>query len=177
MIAGGVPFGLHHEVAAGSRSTKNRLHAVGLAKGCVMSRFAGFSSPHLLGFDEIERVLDRVTKSASDGYPPYNIERLRNDDGSLEMLRITLAVAGFRDDELEVTIENNQLAIKGRQIEDTKREFLHRGIAARQFQKCFVLAEGMEISGAVLENGLLSIDLVRNEPERIVRKIKITPKA
>lgn len=142
-----------------------------------MTRVAGFSSPLLLGFDEIERVLDRVTKSANDGYPPYNIERLRSDGGKVDKLRIILAVAGFGEDDLEITIEKNQLTIRGRQNEDKDREYLHRGIAARQFQRSFVLAEGMEVSGAELKNGLLAVDLVREEPERIVRKINISSKA
>jgi HSP20 family molecular chaperone IbpA len=142
-----------------------------------MSRTAGFSSPLLLGFDEIERLLDRVSKTTSDGYPPYNIERVRAHDDRPETLRITLAVAGFSENDLEITLEQNQLLIKGRQEEEPGREFLHRGIAARQFQRAFVLAEGMEIAGAVLENGLLSINLTRHEPERIVRKITISSKA
>jgi HSP20 family molecular chaperone IbpA len=146
-------------------------------KGRGMSRIAGFSSPLLLGFDEIERVLDRVSKHTSDGYPPYNIERIRAGDARPETLRITLAVAGFSQDDLEITLEQNQLMIKGRQKEEPDREFLHRGIAARQFQRAFVLAEGMEIAGAMLENGLLSINLIRHEPERIVRKITISSKA
>jgi HSP20 family molecular chaperone IbpA len=127
-----------------------------------------------LGFDEIERVLDRVTK-ASDGYPPYNIERLARDERNPERLRITLAVAGFTLDQLDVSIEENQLIIRGRQVEDKSRQFLHRGIAARQFQRTFVLADGMEVLGADLKNGLLSVDLVRPEPERFVRTISITP--
>lgn len=142
-----------------------------------MSRIAGFSSPLLLGFDEIERLLDRVSKTTNDGYPPYNIERMRPEGTRPETLRITLAVAGFSEDDLEITLEQNQLMIKGRQKEEPGREYLHRGIAARQFQKAFVLAEGMEIAGAVLENGLLSINLNRHEPERIVRKITISSKA
>lgn len=142
-----------------------------------MTRIAGFSSPMLLGFDEIERLLDRVSKSTNDGYPPFNIERIRADGARAEMLRITLAVAGFSQEDLEITLEQNQLMIKGRQKEEPDREFLHRGIAARQFQRAFVLAEGMEIAGAMLENGLLSINLIRHEPERIVRKITISSKA
>ena len=130
-------------------------------------------SPFLLGFDEVERALDRMAKSASDGYPPYNVERFGRTDSAPERLRITLAVAGFRQDELEVLIEENQLLIRGRQTEDKSREFLHRGIAARQFQRSFLLAEGMEVAGAHLAHGLLSIDLARPEPERIVRKIDI----
>jgi len=142
-----------------------------------MSRIAGFSSPLLLGFDEIERLLDRVSKTTSDGYPPYNIERIRQETDRPETLRITLAVAGFSEEDLEITLDQNQLTIRGRQHEESGREFLHRGIAARQFQRAFVLAEGMEIAGAVLENGLLSINLTRQEPERIVRRISISSKA
>jgi HSP20 family molecular chaperone IbpA len=138
-----------------------------------MSRVPSLSSPFLLGFDEIERVLDRVAK-ASDGYPPYNIERVAAADGNPERLRITLAVAGFTRDQLDVTIEESQLVIRGRQHDDKTRQYLHRGIAARQFQRTFVLAEGIEVLGADLKNGLLSIDLARPEPERLVRTISIT---
>lgn len=139
-----------------------------------MSRLTGFSSPFLLGFDEIERVLDRVSKAANDGYPPYNIERLIGSSDRGDTLRITLAVAGFTRDQLEVTLEEKQLVIRGRQTdEDRDRHFLHRGIAARQFQRAFVLAEGIEVIGAELKDGLLSIDLARPEPERIIRRIEI----
>ena len=139
-----------------------------------MSRFTGFSSPFLLGFDEIERVLDRVSKAANDGYPPYNIERIEAADGGREVLRITLAVAGFTRDQLDVTIEDSQLVIRGRQTDDDRnRQFLHRGIAARQFQRVFVLAEGIEVAGAELKDGLLAIDLARPEPERVIRRIDI----
>ena len=137
-----------------------------------MSRVPSLSSPFLLGFDEIERMLDRVTKGA-DGYPPYNVERLARDGQNPERLRITLAVAGFTRDQLEVSVEENQLVIRGRQQDDKSRQFLHRGIAARQFQRTFVLADGMEVLGADLKNGLLSIDLVRPQAERIVRTIAI----
>jgi HSP20 family molecular chaperone IbpA len=130
------------------------------------------SSPFLLGFDEIERVLDRVTKGA-DGYPPYNIERLARDQSHPERLRITLAVAGFTREQLDVTVEENQLVIRGKQQDDKSRHYLHRGIAARQFQRTFVLADGMEVMGADLKNGLLSIDLARPEPERVVKTIDI----
>src|SRR5437762_10133568 len=143
-----------------------------LREGFVMSRVPSLSSPFLLGFDEIERALDRVVKGA-DGYPPYNIERLPRDSNQPERLRITLAVAGFTRDQLEVTIEENQLLIRGRQQDDKTRQYIHRGIAARQFQRTFVLAEGMEVSGADLKNGLLSIDLVRPELERVVKSISI----
>ena len=135
-----------------------------------MSRVPPFSSPLMLGFETIEKSLERVAKN-SDGYPPYNIERLVTDD--TEVLRITLAVAGFAIDDLEISTEDSQLVIRGRQAEDEPREFLHRGIAARQFQKAFVLADGMRVLGAELKNGLLSIDLDRPQPEKLVRKIDI----
>jgi HSP20 family molecular chaperone IbpA len=138
-----------------------------------MSRVPSLSSPFLLGFDEIERALERVTKSA-DGYPPYNIERVAAEDVHPERLRITLAVAGFTRDQLDVTVEENQLVIRGRQHDDKTRQYLHRGIAARQFQRTFVLADGMEVLGADLDNGLLSIDLARPEPGRSVKTICIT---
>jgi HSP20 family molecular chaperone IbpA len=138
----------------------------------IMSRVSSLSSPFLLGFDEIERVLDRVGKAA-DGYPPYNIERLPQDGNTPDRLRITLAVAGFTRDQLDVTIEESQLVIRGRQQDDKSRQYMHRGIAARQFQRTFVLADGMEVLGADLKNGLLSIDLVRPQPERIVKSIAI----
>ena len=137
-----------------------------------MSRVPSLSSPFLLGFDEIERALDRVTKGA-DGYPPYNIERLARDAEYPERLRITLAVAGFTRDQLDVSIEESQLVIRGRQQDDKARQYLHRGIAARQFQRTFVLADGMEVLGADLKNGLLSIDLARPEPERVIKTIAI----
>lgn len=136
-----------------------------------MTRVLQFNSPFLLGFDELERLLDRAAK-ASDGYPPYNVEQLPAEKG--DALRITLAVAGFSREELSVTVENNQLVIRGRQEEDGARTYLHRGIAARQFQRSFVLADGMEASGARLENGLLTIDLLRPEPEQKLRRIEIS---
>ena len=138
-----------------------------------MSRVPSLSSPFLLGFEEIERVLDRVAKGA-DGYPPYNIERLARDGKDPDRLRITLAVAGFTRDQLDVSIEESQLVIRGRQQDDKSRQYLHRGIAARQFQRTFVLAEGMEVLGADLKNGLLSIDLFRPEPERVIKTIAIS---
>ena len=139
-----------------------------------MTRFTSFSNPLLLGFEELERVLDRATKKTNDGYPPYNIERVTDEAGSeRDILRITIAVAGFTQGDLDIDVEENQLTIRGKQVDDTDRIYLHRGIAARQFQRSFVLAEGMEVSGATLENGLLQIDLVRLQPERIVRKISI----
>jgi HSP20 family molecular chaperone IbpA len=138
-----------------------------------MSRIPSLSSPFLLGFDEIERALDRVVKGA-DGYPPYNIERLQREGNRPERLRITLAVAGFAADTLDVSVEENELAIRGRQADEDKgRVFLHRGIAARQFQRTFVLADGMEVAGAELKDGLLSIDLERPETARLPRRIEI----
>ncbi|MCZ4291189.1 Hsp20 family protein [Hoeflea alexandrii] len=140
-----------------------------------MSRMTPFSSPLLLGFDTMEKTLERIAKG-SEGYPPYNIERIRaSADGcKSERLRITLAVAGFCDEDLEVTTEENQLVIRGRQSDNDGREYLHRGIAARQFQRMFVLADGMQVVSAELKNGLLSVDLIRPEPERMVRKINIS---
>lgn len=129
-----------------------------------------FASPLFLGFDHLEQMLERASKTASDGYPPYNIEQVAPG-----ALRITLAVAGFTMDDLQITQEDNQLVIRGRQSEDLgNRVFLHRGIAARQFQRAFVLAEGIEVRGAWLDNGLLHIDLARPQPEARVRQIPIT---
>ena len=140
-----------------------------------MTRMTPFSSPLLLGFDTIEKTLERVAKSG-DGYPPYNIERLSGRNGAGERLRITLAVAGFAEADLEVTVEDNELTVRGRQNDEGEREFLHRGIAARQFQRVFVLADGMKVVEAELKNGLLAIDLDRPEAERLVRKINISVK-
>lgn len=135
-----------------------------------MTRMSVFSSPLLLGFDHIERVLDRVNKSSGEGYPPYNIEQTAE-----HALRITLAVAGFAEEDLSVTVEDNQLVIRGRNAEDTTdRVFLHRGIAARQFSRSFVLAEGIEVKNAGLDKGLLHIELQRPVPEPKVTEIKIT---
>lgn len=142
-------------------------------KGFGMSRQSPFGHPFLLGFDEIEQALDRLAKSSGDGYPPYNIERIGRTETEPDKLRIMIAVAGFTADQLDVTLEENQLVVRGRQADDRERQFLHRGIAARQFQRTFVLADGMEVTGADLSNGLLSIDLVRPEPARIVRRIGI----
>ena len=150
-----------------------------------MTRLSMLTSPLLLGFEEIERLIDRAGKSANDGYPPYNIERIArrdelgadssqsNSSCRPELLRISLAVAGFTRDQLEITVEDSQLVIRGRQQDDKSRDFLYRGIATRQFQRTFVLADGIEVRAADLSNGLLSIDLVRIEPERLVRRIDI----
>ena len=140
-----------------------------------MTRMTPFSSPLLLGFDAIEKTLERVAKNG-DGYPPYNIERLAGHNGSGDRLRITLAVAGFAEEDLEITIEDSELVVRGRQNDEAEREFLHRGIAARQFQRVFVLADGMRVGDAELKNGLLAIDLERPQPERLVRKINISVK-
>ncbi len=129
-----------------------------------------FTSPLFLGFDHLEQMLERASKTSSDGYPPYNIEQI-----SPTGLRITLAVAGFTMDDLQITQEDNQLVIRGRQTDDSQgRIFLHRGIAARQFQRSFVLAEGIEVKGAWLDNGLLHIDLAKPQPEVRVKTIPIT---
>ncbi|WP_439611097.1 Hsp20 family protein [Reyranella sp.] len=132
-----------------------------------MSRVTMFNSPLLLGFDQLERTLDRLAKNA-EGYPPYNIERI-GENG----LRITLAVAGFTSDGLAIELVENQLTVRGKQADDSDRIYLHRGIAARQFQKAFMLADGIEVVGARLDNGLLSIDLVRPVVEPRIRTIRI----
>ena len=134
-----------------------------------MTRVSLFNSPLLLGFDHIERVLDSVSKASADGYPPYNIEQLSETE-----LRITLAVAGFAEDELEITVEDNQLIVSGRKGEDEReRVYLHRGIAGRQFQRRFVMAECIEVADATIELGLLHIDLNRPEPAVRSRTIAI----
>ena len=137
-----------------------------------MTRMRMLSNPLLLGLEEIERLIDRAGKGSNDGYPPYNIERVARESGA-ELLRITLAVAGFTREQLDITLEDNQLLIRGKQQDDKTREFLYRGIAARQFSRTFVLADGIEVKSADLNNGLLSIDLHRLEPERLVRRIEI----
>jgi HSP20 family molecular chaperone IbpA len=134
-----------------------------------MTRVSVFSSPLLLGFDHIERVLDRVNKTAAEGYPPYNIEQTGE-----HKLRITLAVAGFCDEDLSVNVEDNQLVIRGKQHDDTtNRIYIHRGIAARQFTRSFVLAEGIQVRGAEISNGLLHVDLERPVPQPKVTQVKI----
>lgn len=141
-----------------------------------MTRMSMLSSPLLLGFEEMERLIDRVGKGG-DGYPPYNIERVggagNGSSSGPEILRITLALAGFKRDQIEITIEDNQLVVRGRQADDKTRQYIHRGIAARQFSRTFVLADGIEVKSAELSDGLLSIDLVKREPERTVRRIEI----
>src|ERR1700679_998967 len=125
-----------------------------------MVRVTALTSPLLLGFDDLERALDKVSKTGTDGYPPYNIERVAANGGEPEKLRITLAVAGFSEGQIEGTVEGNQLTIRGSQQEDKTREYLHRGIAARQFQRGFLLADGMQVLSAELAQGLLSVELV-----------------
>ncbi len=135
----------------------------------TMARMSSFNSPLLLGFDHFERILNQASKTSAEGYPPYNIEQCGENE-----LRITIAVAGFEMADLTVTTEDNQLVIRGRRTEDEhERVYLHRGIAARQFQRSFVLAEGIEIKGASLSNGLLHIELIRHVPEPEIRNIKI----
>jgi len=136
----------------------------------VNTRVSMFSSPLLLGFDQFERTLDRISKSSGEGYPPYNIEQV-GEDG----LRITLAVAGFTTEDLSIQVEDNQLIIRGRQEDDKSRIYLHRGIASRQFQRSFVLADGIEVDSANLDAGLLHIDLRRPIPEPKVKRIRIDP--
>jgi HSP20 family molecular chaperone IbpA len=138
-----------------------------------MSRASSLNSPLLLALDQIDRALEGATRTAGDGYPPYNIERMARTETAPERLRITLAVAGFTQDGLEILIEEGQLVIRGRQAEERERHFLHRGIAARQFQRVFLLAEGMQVQGASLENGLLAIDLIRPEPDKVVKRVEI----
>ncbi len=135
----------------------------------MTTRLSLFDSPMFLGFDHFEETFNRLRKSASEGYPPYNIEQT-HDNG----LRITLAVAGFTMDDLDVEIDKNQLTVRGQQKDDTEKLYLHRGIAARQFQRSFVLADGMEVLGASMDNGLLHIDMERHEPESSAHKIEIT---
>ncbi len=134
-----------------------------------MTKMTLSTHPFLLGFDQLERMMERTKKSDLGGYPPFNIEQTSENS-----FRITLAVAGFAEDDLSITVEDRQLVIRGRQADDSEgRVFLHQGIAARQFQRSFVLADGVEVAGAKLENGLLHVDLKRQEPEKVVQKISI----
>jgi HSP20 family molecular chaperone IbpA len=136
---------------------------------CPMTKLTLGSHPFLLGFDQLERLVERTAKSGNEGYPPYNIEQ-RGENA----YRITLAVAGFAEGDLSITVEDRQLVVRGKQAEGASdRVFLHRGIAARQFQRSFVLADGVEVGEAVMENGLLHVDLTRAEPETIVQTISI----
>ena len=134
-----------------------------------MTRMTAFNSPLLLGFEHLEQILDRASRASAEGYPPYNIEQT-SENG----LRITLAIAGFAMEALSVTVEDNQLIIRGQQGEESERVYIHRGIAARQFQRSFVLAEGIEVTGADMDNGLLHVDLERIVPEPEVRRVPIS---
>lgn len=137
-----------------------------------MSKITLGAHPFLLGFDELERLVERTAKAGNEGYPPYNIEQV-----SENAFRITLALAGFREDDLSITVEDRQLMVRGRQADDVSdRVFLHRGIAARHFTRSFVLADGVEVTGAALENGLLHIDLTRDTPDPVVQTIAIKTK-
>lgn len=137
-----------------------------------MSKLSFASHPYLLGFEQLDRLVERTVKSGNEGYPPYNIEQREHNS-----YRITLAVAGFCEEDLAITVEDNQLVIRGAQSEEEEgRVFLHRGIAGRQFRRSFVLADGVEVAGASLENGLLHVDLMRHEPETFVQTIQISSK-
>jgi HSP20 family molecular chaperone IbpA len=151
------------------RAPQRARRADPLDRGGHMSRLSLFNSPLLLGFDHFERTLDRVSKAAADGYPPYNVEQTGENT-----LRITLAVAGFAMGDLAIQVEDNQLVVRGKQADDKDRVYLHRGIAARQFQRSFVLADGIEVAGAWLDNGLLHVDLKRRVIESRVRTIEIS---
>lgn len=134
-----------------------------------MTKLTLSTHPYLLGFDQLERLVERTAKSGQDGYPPYNIEQTSENS-----YRITLAVAGFAEGDIEVTVEDNQLVIRGRQTDDVDNSiFIHRGIASRQFQKSFVMADGVEVGAATMENGLLHIDLSRTVPDAVVTRIEI----
>jgi HSP20 family molecular chaperone IbpA len=136
---------------------------------CLMTKLTLGSHPYLLGFDQLERLVERTAKAGNDGYPPFNIEQ--RDENAY---RITLAVAGFSEDDLSITVEDRQLVVRGKQTDDGEdRVFLHRWIAARQFQRSFVLADGVEVAGATMEHGLLHIDLKRAVPESVVQTIRI----
>ena len=139
----------------------------------VMVRATAMISPFLLGFDDFGRPTEKAAKGGADGYPPYNVERLAADESHPERLRITLAVAGFARNAIEILHEGNELVVKGKQADEAPRDYLHRGIAARQFRRAFGLADGAEVLGAELAHGLLSIDVARPEPNPTVRKIDI----
>ncbi|MEM8851143.1 MAG: Hsp20 family protein [Pseudomonadota bacterium] len=133
-----------------------------------MTKLGFATHPYLLGFDQLERLVERTARTGNDGYPPYNIEQTGPNG-----FRITLAVAGFGEDDLSITLEDRQLVIRGKAKDDAERTYLHRGIAARQFQRAYVLADGVDVAGAAMENGLLHVDLRRSEPENVVEQIKI----
>ena len=158
------PYHIRHTAAFWGQ-----MRTVAFAKDVSMTKLTLGSYPHMLGFEQLERLLERTAKSGNEGYPPYNIEQT-----SERSFRITLAVAGFAEHDLSITVEDRQLVIRGRQGDDqTDRVFLHRGIAARQFQRSFVLADGVDVGDAIMENGLLHIDLKQTMPETVVQTIKI----
>lgn len=134
-----------------------------------MSKLGFGTHPYLLGFDELERLVERTARTGNEGYPPYNIEQT-GEAG----FRITLAVAGFAEDDLSITLEDRQLVIRGKSRDEAERVYLHRGIASRQFQRAFVLADGVDVAGASMENGLLHVDLNRSVPENVIQTIRIT---
>jgi HSP20 family molecular chaperone IbpA len=136
-----------------------------------MNSMSRLASPLLLGFEDLEQIVDTISRNTSDGYPPYNIEKIPSGEGVI--LRITIALAGFSEDDLDISVEGRQLRVEGRQINDGDRDFLHRGIAARQFRKQFLLADGIEVAGAELGNGLLSIELVKPTSQAVTRRIEI----
>jgi len=138
-----------------------------------MSRMSVFGSALYLGFDELDQVISRQPKGGNEGYPPYNVEHKRSNDNGDDCIRITLAVAGFTPDQLEITLQGNKLTVAGAQSEETEKTFLHRGIAARQFRRHFVLAAGIEVRRAVLHNGLLAIELVRPNVDAATKRIAI----
>jgi HSP20 family molecular chaperone IbpA len=158
---------ISYPVAAGfGAKTKSRFDE----RACTMTKMSFATHPFLLGFEGLDRLVERTAKTGNEGYPPYNIEQT-----ATHAYRITLAIAGFREEDLSITVEDRQLAIRGRQPdEEAGRTFLHRGIAARQFQRTFVLADGVEVAGASMENGLLYVDLKKSVPDTIVQTIKIT---
>ena len=162
-------FPIFDGMGAHCRNGVPRLTQIAFQRMCRMTKLTLGSHPFLLGFDQLERLVERTAKSGNDGYPPYNIEQ--RDENAY---RITLAVAGFGEGDLSITVEDRQLVVRGRQADDgADRVFLHRGIAARQFQRSFVLADGVEVAGATMENGLLHIDLKRAVPDSVVKTIKI----
>lgn len=138
-----------------------------------MSRMSVFGSALYLGFDELDQVISRQPKGGNEGYPPYNVEHKRSGEGGDDCIRITLAVAGFTPDQLEITLQGNKLTVAGAQSEEAEKTFLHRGIAARQFRRHFVLAAGIEVRRAVLHNGLLAIELVRPNVDATAKRITI----
>ena len=134
-----------------------------------MAKLSFGAYPHMLGFEQLEQLLERTAKSSNDGYPPFNIEQTSD-----RSFRISLATAGFSEADLSITLENRQLVIQGKKNQETdKRIFLHRGIATRQFQRSFILADGIEVGSAFMENGLLHIDLLQNIPTNVIQKIEI----